>query len=217
MGPRDSGGKGRAGWRRRATGWWGRLDPWRIAAGVFGALIVASLVLAAVGPAAFGGGGQFGEVDGTTAGGMEYEAELRRRVEEQPSDPVAAVALANFLSLKNRGEVEIVDLYERAIGFDPENGRYRRDFAATLVQLGRAADGEVQFRRALAIDDRDAGSRLGLASLLERAQPARADEAIVEYRRLLREEPGSYYSEEAVQGLARLGAANGGGTPVGAA
>lgn len=198
--------------RRRRSRWWGRLDPWRVAAGVFVGLIVASLLLAAIGPAAFERSGAGREGDGTTSDGSEFEAELRRRVEERPDDPQAAVGLANLLTLEDRGE-EAVDLYERAVALDPENGRYRLDFATTLVDLGRAADAEVQFRRALAINAGDAGARLGLASLLERADPVRRGEAVAEYRRLVAEEAGSYYAEEAGQGLARLGAASAGATP----
>ncbi len=175
-------------------------------------MIVGSLLLAALGPATFRGTERQAGSAPPSAGAGELEAELRRRSEARPDDPEAAVGLANLLDLDKHGS-EVVDLYERAIALDPDNARYRRDFGATLSELGRDADAEVQFRRALAIEPGDAGARLGLASLLERAAPVRREEAIREYQRLARDEAGSYYAEEAVQALARLGAGSAASPP----
>lgn len=170
-------------------------------------LIVGSLVIGAIGPS-------LGTPRSPSAGELSDDAargivdgglatELRARVEAAPEDAAAAAGLANLLAADGRA-AEAVDFHERAVGLEPSNAQYWLDFGATLREMARPADAELQYRRALEIEPANGSARLGLAAALEAADPPRAAEAAVEYRRLIDDPPGSFYAEEAQRALDRL-------------
>lgn len=174
-------------------------------------LIVASLAFGAVVPTLIGNGERAPRTAQDPFGDDEIEAELRARIGQAPNDDAALAGLANVLAALGRGD-EAIAFYERATRLAPTNTQYRLDFAATLRDIGRPADAEVQYWRVLELDSDDGGARLGLAELIEQNFPERLEEAKIEYRQLLELAPGSFYREEAERALERIDVD--GGTPV---
>lgn len=135
--------------------------------------------------------------------GRDFENEMRTAVAANPEDVVALVSLANLLATRGDDE-EATDLYARAIELDPENARYRLEFALSLARIGAAADAEVQYRRVLDADPSDAEAWYFLGELYVRWNPPRIAEAEAAFEQAIVVAPGSVSADQASRALARL-------------
>ncbi len=177
----------------------------------FALLIACSLVVAAVGPAILDGGGESaGDDDGAPEADDAFERSLRERIAANPGDAASMVSLANLLATV--GELpEAIDWYERALELQPADQAARFNFATSLADAGNQADAELQFRRVLELDPAHVEATFYLAQLYRDWQPARTNEAIALYGRVVELAPDSYLGEQARTELAALGV--GAGTP----
>lgn len=106
---------------------------------------------------------------------------LQRAVELDPSYPSAHFKLGN--SWLARGENQrAAEAFERALALD-DQAETHAGLGLALFRLGRFAEAEPHFARALALDPDDPDPALGLAGTL--AQLGRVDEAIEAYRKVL--------------------------------
>lgn len=135
--------------------------------------------------------------------GSDYENEMRTAIAGNPDDLVALVSLANLLATRGNDD-EAADLYARAIELDPDNARYRLDFALSLARIGALADAEVQYRRVLAANPADDEAWYFLGELYSRWNPPRFDDAVDAFERAIAAAPGSVSADQASRALARM-------------
>ena len=192
--------------QRLPAGQGARLEAARVVAAVFVLLVVCSLVAAGLGTVVLERQGpEEPEEEPLNAGGENFERSLRDAIEADPGDAQAMASLANLLATE--GDLsEAVDWYERALALDPGNARIRLDFATSLSGAGNRPDAELQFRRVLELDPSSVEASFYLAELYREWQPARNEEAIGLYRRVVEAAPDSYLAGRAREELTRLGA-----------
>jgi len=146
--------------------------------------------------------------------GQNYEDLLRANLEANPDDARSAVSLANLLSTRGQFD-EAIDYYARAVETEPDNGRYRLDFALALSQNGALADAELQYRTVLASNPGDAEALYFLGELYARWSPVRLDEAVASFEGAIAAQPDSVSADLARQALARLQGQRAAATPAG--
>lgn len=135
--------------------------------------------------------------------GRDYENVMRTAVAGEPEDVVALVSLANLLATRGDDD-EAADLYARAIELEPENARYRMDFALSLARSGALADAEVQYRKVLDGNPDDAEAWYFLGELYARWNPPRIDDAAAAFETAIAAQPGSVSADQASRALTRL-------------
>lgn len=128
-----------------------------------------------------------------------YEARLR----ENPNDAQALVLLANILQVK--GDYPgAIPLYERAVALKPDDLETRFAFARALADGGQRVDAEIQLKKALELDPRNARTVFSLGQLYERWSPPRLEEARAHYTRASELQPEGAWGSNARQALERL-------------
>jgi cytochrome c-type biogenesis protein CcmH/NrfG len=143
----------------------------------------------------------------------EYETLLRANLEANPDDAASALSLANLLATR-REYSEAIPLYAKAVEIEPENPRYRMDFALALAEAGLSADAELQYLTVLKSNPGDAEALFFLGELYSRWNPIRLDEAVASYERAITAEPQSVSASMAQEALSRLKGQLGDVTPV---
>lgn len=183
-----------------------RADRGRVIGTIFAALVICSLVVGVALPAMLDRMSQEAPlpVATTTAGApSQYEQELRLAIERQPDDPQPMASLANLLVAQGNGD-EAIEWYEQAIELDPNRAQTRLDFGYALSRRGSFSDAEVQYQRALAIDDQDPDTHFLLGELYLAWQPPRTEEARVEFQQAISVQPQSVAASQAAEALAGL-------------
>jgi tetratricopeptide (TPR) repeat protein len=177
---------------------------------VMAGIMVLSLGLGIVGPVVYDaidssndGGGNSIEIDASVGDSFRSTAEAN------PSDPVAAVAYANYLA--NTGELaSAIPWYEKAIALAPDDANLRLDFARSLSSGDMNGDAELQFQKAIELAPENPEAHYYLAELYFGMNPQRTVDAIDEYERTIELAPESFIGERAQERLGELGVA----TPV---
>lgn len=181
----------------------GRMSPASIAALAIAGLVICSLIASSLASIWMDRGAPAEPPIALDDSGRDYENEMRTAVAGNPEDVVALVSLANLLATRGNDD-EAADLYARAIELDPGNARYRMDFALSLVRSGAFADAEVQYRKVLESDERDAEAWYFLGELYARWSPPRLDDAAAAFESAIAAQPGSLSADQARTALARL-------------
>lgn len=130
-------------------------------------------------------------------------------VAQNPDDPAEQMLLASMMASTGRMQ-EAVPIFEGAIRLDPENEKYRLDFAMALQNNGMSADAEVQFLRVLEISPNNHTAHYYLGRLYLDWQPRRREEAVEHLQKVIEIAPDSFYASQAESVLNTLGPA----TPV---
>jgi tetratricopeptide (TPR) repeat protein len=147
-----------------------------------------------------GGGGNVIEIDASVADSFRSTAEAN------PSDPVAAVAYANYLA--NTGELSsAIVWYEKAIALAPEDANLRLDFARSLTAGDMHGDAELQFLKSIELAPGNPEAHYYLAELYYAMNPRRSVDAINEYERTIGLAPDSYIGQRARERLIEFGVA----------
>jgi tetratricopeptide (TPR) repeat protein len=176
---------------------------------VMAAIMVLSLGLGVIGPvvidafdsATGDGGGNATEV------GESVEAAFRSTAEANPSDPQAAIGLANFLA--NTGKLtDAIPWYEQAIKLAPDDAAIRLDFARSLATGDMNGDAELQFQKAIELAPDDPQAHFYLGELYFNMNPQRTVDAIDEYESTIRLGPESFVAQRANERLVALGVAS---------
>lgn len=131
-------------------------------------------------------------------------ASQQTAVAENPDDYEALLLLANLLGNSNRLS-EAIPVYERAIDLRPDDAATRLDFARALSDGGKPADAEVQFKQVIALDPNNQAAFYYLGEMYRTSKPARTDEAILHYLRVIEIDGGSFLAEQARNQLTTLG------------
>ncbi len=191
----------------------GRRTRSQIAFIVISGLIVCSILVAGIATISFDG--LFGKSDSTNTT-QNYQdpnkdiiSEQQTAVAEHPDDPQAIALLANLLG--NTGRLkEAIPMYEKALTMRPDDVGIRLDFARALADGNSRADAEAQFWEIFKRDPNNQQGHYYLAELYRTWVPARTDEAISEYRRVIVIDGTSYMAQQSRDQLVSLGAS----TPV---
>ena len=174
---------------------------------IMAGILVLSLGLGIVGPLVYDafdggddGGGNSVEIDASVGDSFQSTAEAN------PSDPVAAVAYANYLA--NTGELaSAIPWYEKAISLAPEDPNLRLNFARSLSSGDMHGDAELQFRNAIELAPDNPEAHYYLAELYYGMIPQRTVSSIDEYERTIELAPESFIAERAKERLVELGVA----------
>ncbi|HEV3021118.1 MAG TPA: tetratricopeptide repeat protein, partial [Pirellulales bacterium] len=119
-------------------------------------------------------------------GGIDEAAELCRQVLHAEPRHADAAFLRGVIAYQMGDDASAVELLRQAIALAPGEGRFHSGLGVALTRLGRGEEAEGSLRRALALED-DAESRNNLGNFLK--DRGRIDEAIVEYRQALSQQP----------------------------
>lgn len=105
--------------------------------------------------------------------------------------------------LQNNGDYfDAIAALTRAVRLVPANGSYHRLLAQWLAQNpGCWESAQAHFEQAIAIDDKDVESHLGLAALHEEA--SRSDNAAIVYQRVIELDPRNRFAREKLEPQAR--------------
>jgi cytochrome c-type biogenesis protein CcmH/NrfG len=187
---------------RRSSG-----DRARLTFAVLGVIVVLSMTfgLVAVGSSFnFGqGGGQDGAPSPSPGSNLvpTYEARLR----DNPNDVNTMVVLANVL--QNQGDYQgAINWYEKAVGLKPDDIDLRLAFGQALYSYGQLFDAEVQYKKAIELDGKNARAEYYLAQLYQRSNPPRIEEARIHFTRASELEPEGSWGRAARSALDSLNA-----------
>lgn len=185
-------------------------DRARLVFSVLGLLVIASMVFGLIAT-----GFTFGLGDNPTPDNSlqapagagivpTYEARLR----ENPQDSGTMIVLANIL--QNQGDYPgAIDWYEKAVALKPDDLDLRLAFGQALYAFGQLFDAEVQYKKALELDDKNAKAEYYLAELYQRWTPPRLAEAREHFQRASDLEPEGSWGRAARTTLDRLNATPG--------
>ena len=81
-------------------------------------------------------------------------------------DPINVLSFAAESLIDDPGQA--ATLYERAVGFDPNNSATLHNWGRALFRSGRLDEAETAFRRSLAVNPANAGAINGLALIAQR-------------------------------------------------
>jgi tetratricopeptide (TPR) repeat protein len=113
------------------------------------------------------------------------EAILKKACDDFPKSPDAPVILGRFYGSQNR-EADAEQQFRRALAIDPNSGAALLNLATLQIQTGRSADAEKNLKQLSGL--KDAMFRPTYANFL--FQQGRHAEAIKEYERLAKQDPG---------------------------
>lgn len=133
-------------------------------------------------------------------------ATQRAIVAQNPDDIDAKMSLASMMANSGRMN-EAIPLFEEAIRLEPDEPKYRLDFAMALQTNGMSADAEVQFLQVLELDPDNHAAHYYLARLYLDSKPTRQDEAISHFERVIEIAPDSFLAEQATTVLNTIGPA----------
>ena len=151
---------------------------------VIAIVVVAAMVVGAVGVAVFDGLLSTGEekplsVDPSETD--EVEQGYRDQIADNPSDVAAMSALANYLG--NTGNIEeAIQWYEKALVVTPNDMGLRLDFASALASGAKQRDAELQYLKVIEVEPNNAFALLGLARLYRSWSPPRLTDAVAYYQ-----------------------------------
>ena len=151
---------------------------------VIAIVVVAAMVVGAVGVAVFDGLLSSGEDKPLTIDPSEVdeiEQGYRDQIADNPNDVAAMSALANYLG--NIGNVEeSIQWYEKALAVTPGDTALRLDFASALATGAKQRDAELQYLKVIEAEPDNAFALLGLARLYRSWAPPRLEDAITYYQ-----------------------------------
>jgi cytochrome c-type biogenesis protein CcmH/NrfG len=195
----------------------GRSSRAQIAFVLLSALVICSIILAAVATISFDG--LFGDSNDPTDAAENYKdpnadiiGEQQTIVAEHPDDFASLALLANLLS--NTGRLkEAIPIYEKALSIRPDDVGTRLDFARALGDGNLRADAEAQYKTILTQDPENQQAHYYLAELYRNWVPMRKDEAISEYQKVVELDSSTYIAQQSRDQLVSLGAATPNASP----
>jgi tetratricopeptide (TPR) repeat protein len=126
-------------------------------------------------------------------------------VANNPDDLEDVLVLASLLA--NTGRLgDAIPHYEHALELAPDDVDARLSFARALADGDMQADAELQFTKVLEMDPDNQQAHYYLAELYMAWQPARTDEAIPHYQRVVEIDPTTLIGERSQTQLDTLGA-----------
>jgi tetratricopeptide (TPR) repeat protein len=178
---------------------------------VIAVVVVAAMVVGAVGVAVFDGllsRGDDSPLTVDTEQTDEVEQGYRDKIADNPNDVTAMSALANYLG--NTGSVEeSIQWYEKALAVTPDDTALRLDFASALASGAKQRDAELQYLKVIETEPDNAFALLGLARLYRSWSPPRLQDAVAYYQLAIDRAGESVVREVAQEELATIT-----GTPV---
>jgi cytochrome c-type biogenesis protein CcmH/NrfG len=179
----------------------------QLAFSVLALVVVFSLVITALGTAVFDALTDPGTDDTIVINDNEpdaYEEQLRRDADANPNDAATLAVLANYLAQTGRLS-EAFPWYEKSLAIKSDAWDVRLDFARWLADDGKRNDAELQFKKVIEGEPRNAQAHYYLAELYRNWVPQRTEDAVAEYRRTIEVGPDTYVAELASQALVDLG------------
>lgn len=144
---------------------------------------------------------------GTTSAGDPNEKDYRAEVAAHPNDPEALAALAGYLGQTGRVD-EAIPFFEKALTIAPDDWGIRLDFADVLANADKRADAEIQYKKVIVAQPDNAIAIYSLGRLYQSWVPARTQDAIIQYEKVVEIGQGTYVKELALEALASLGVAS---------
>lgn len=129
----------------------------------------------------------------------DAEIEFQKAIVNSHAPAVAQAAYGNYLGSLQRPEAE--QAFKSALEHDPECLLALRDYARLLASVGRDAEAEALFRKALEIQPDSAVTNLRFGRFLS-GMADRLKEAVAHLRRALELDPGLREAQEALDDLA---------------
>jgi cytochrome c-type biogenesis protein CcmH/NrfG len=172
---------------------------------VISSLVVCSLLAVALATVDFSRffGGNDDDAANFVDDNADIIAEQETVVAQNPDDVDEIVFLANLLG--NTGRInEAVPYYERAVSLAPDDLGIRLDFARTLSDANLSKDAEAQFLVVLEADPDNQNAHYYLAELYRSWDPARTDEAVAHYQRVVDIDTTTFVSQLAQDQLTSL-------------
>ncbi|CAN5585782.1 hypothetical protein BH23CHL5_BH23CHL5_23030 [soil metagenome] len=178
---------------------------------LFAFVLACSLVASVVGPILLD---FFGGDEGTSTEQSvdeTIENALRESVASSPDDSNANAALASYLANTGRLQ-EAIPWFERAIELSSGDSDLRVTFARALSEGGMNSDAELQFLRAIEVDETNPRAHFYLAELYDLSSPRRVIDALEAYERTIEVGPDTFVADLAATRVAEM--TEGASTPV---
>lgn len=133
------------------------------------------------------------------------EAEMRARLDKNPTDVDAMIILADLLANSGRG-TESIQWYDKAVQARPDDVSLRIAFGTVLMQYTYNLDAKLQFQKAHDLNPKDPQPLYMLGQLFEHQDQPDLAQARTMYQQAEAADPGSVYAGLAKNRLAELDA-----------
>jgi len=171
-----------------------------------GGLILCSMLAALIVPA-FDGNATSPEMRDPTPpvvdGSSEYETALRARLQSDPQDIGAWIALGNLLSTRGQYS-DAASAYTQALVLNPDQVEAHRAFGMAMIDARQLAIAEEQLRWLVDHDPTDVDAWYFLGETYRLWLPQRTDDAAAAYQQAIDVAPGTVSAEQAAMAMAAL-------------